>query len=85
MIENNNQTQTQNMPVFLHKNLEITSDKQRSSQGSVFYFKFNKAQMETSSSLTSEDHPMMGSSDLDGEEKQIECILKIVRFTDKVL
>lgn len=30
-----------NEPQFLHKNLIITSDKQRSSQGSVFYFKFN--------------------------------------------
>jgi hypothetical protein len=30
-----------NEPQFLHKNLIITSDKQRSSQGTVFYFKFN--------------------------------------------
>jgi len=61
---------------FLHKNLEITSDKQKSSQGSVFYFKFNRASLDANY-LQQQD--VNGGSKMGSDEvKQVECILKVV-------
>jgi hypothetical protein len=58
---------------FLHKDLKITSDKQKSSQGSVFYFKFNRASL-NANYLQANSGSQMGSD----EDKQVECILKVV-------
>ena len=66
---------------FLHKDLKITSDKQKSSQGSVFYFKFNRASLNAN---YLQQNPNSGSQMGSDEDKQVECILKVVSVNNYV-